>query len=438
MTPSPPAITAESPSPTSLQPLIQQLQGGDFHEKWNTMKALVQLGDVAIDPLLACLADLDLDPLDLDPLDLGPLDLDPENDEEDSDETLWELPWFIAQTLGQIRHPRALTALVHLVHHHPSREVAQVAATALAHLGEAALPALRALIQEPATRLHGVQALAHMRDPGVVDLLLEAVTAEESSVRALAIEALGGFLDPRIAPAFAQALQDPMPQVRQGAIVGVGLRSSALDSTWLIQQLSPLLWDLNLAVACQAATALGRLGLDAGVAPLLSLLDLPVALPLQRAAIQALNTLATTSALQGLETYLWVCLDRPEAMPQALAQEILGSLGTWAKSPQRGAAIALLLRFLQNTTGNPDHSTLKQLAAHSLGQLGHDSTLPALILLLGDPHGGVRLHAIAALKQINGDRALAQLHHHQQHPQAPWDSPPIQAGIALALAEWHP
>jgi len=492
------------------------------------MKALVKLGDRAIDPLLACLGELEGGPMgdragdrqaakshpgmtegaELGAAELGAAELEAKRsgkgegegsgvgdrdrskavysavyaDDEDDEDGGWELPWFIAQTLGQIQHPRAVTALVHLVQGYSqplegvalprSLDVAQVAASALAQLGSPSLPALRALMAHPETRLYGVQALAQMRDPGVVDCLLEAAQDPAVPIRALAFEALSGFLDPRIAPIFAQGLADPSSQVRQRAIVGVGLRSTALDSQWLLQHLSPLLWDVNLGVACQAATALGRMGEPAGVQALGEVVERPTAPALQQAALKSLCRLGTEAAFQSLDRYIQAYLAAPADRPAAPLQDLLIHLGQLDTPSTQRRGLACLTAFLYQTLGQPHHHLLKQSAATSLGQLGR-KLMPAvedpadrqrllhpLLHLLADADAGVRFHAIAALKQCDAPLAFQCLQAWQDAvpplPSAavvqgdgsavlpsvrpgvePSLAAALQAGIACALAEWH-
>ncbi|MGA1283018.1 MAG: HEAT repeat domain-containing protein [Prochlorothrix sp.] len=512
----PDAPQPETSSLRTLHQLLSQLKRGDFQERWTAMKALVKLGDLAIDPLLACLGELEGGPMgdragdrqavpgmaegveleaaEIDAIDAarsgkvdgsGAGDRDRSeafySEDEDDEDGGWELPWFIAQTLGQIQHPRAVTALVHLVQAYSqplggvapprSLDVAQVAASALAQLGSTSLPALRALMAHPETRLYGVQALAQMRDPGVVDCLLEAAQDPAVPIRALAFEALSGFFDPRIAPIFAQGLADLSPQVRQRAIVGVGLRSTALDSQWLLQHLSPLLWDLHLGVACQAATALGRMGDPAGVQALGEVVERPTAPALQQAALKSLCRLGTEEAFQSLDRYIQAYLAAPADRPAAPLNDLFVHLGQLDTPSAQRRGLACLTAFLYQTLGQPQHHLLKQSAATSLGQLGRklmptvgdradrQRLLYPLLHLLADPDAGVRFHAIAALKQCDAALAFQCLQAWQEAaPPLPGTAvvqgdgsavlphwlpgvepsfeAALQAGIACALAEW--
>ncbi|MGA1473835.1 MAG: HEAT repeat domain-containing protein [Prochlorothrix sp.] len=498
--PSPATCSPPPPDRSTLDPLIQQLQQGDFQARWSAMKALVKLGDVAIDPLLACLHDRGFETWD----------------DEEEDEDLWEFPWFIAQILGQIQHPRAIEALVELVRHYApqtespdlpaSLDVAQVAAAALAQLGAPALPALQAMIAHPETRSYGVHALAQMQDPQVVDLLIGAAQDDDAAVRAIAMEALAGFLEDRIAPVFVQGLKDVSAQVRQRAIAGVGLRATASEVPQLLQALQPLLWDVNLGVACQAAIALGRLGQPAAVSMLVEVLEQPTAPALQDAALQSLCGLGTDTAFWAIDRHIQTALLAPPDRTHASLRTLLAYLGQLTLPASQLRGCHLLTRFLAQTCHQEQHSPLKQVAANSLGQLGHKlntasptdleadlcaavgaevdpavgaaadtearlelSTDPdpdfqlasspghspepgrsdpphplrtiviePLIQLLADSDPGVRFHAIAALKHCNAPLALQCLQAwHQATPPHPLPSEALQAGITCALAEWH-
>ena len=76
---------------------------------------------------------------------------------------------------------------------------------------------------------------------------------------------------------------------------------------------------------------------------------------------------------------------------------------------------------------------MRSAIALSLGQLGNIDAIEPLILLLSDADQQVKLHALAALKQLAPEVALQQL---QQLANNPTITPELQQGVAIALAEW--
>ncbi|MEH2056216.1 MAG: HEAT repeat domain-containing protein [Nostoc sp.] len=80
-----------------------------------------------------------------------------------------------------------------------------------------------------------------------------------------------------------------------------------------------------------------------------------------------------------------------------------------------------------------DIANIKSAIALSLGQLGKMQAIEPLISLLADSNTSVRLHAIAALKNLDGEAIYQQL---QQLANNDATTPDLQQGIAIALAEW--
>jgi HEAT repeat protein len=68
-----------------------------------------------------------------------------------------------------------------------------------------------------------------------------------------------------------------------------------------------------------------------------------------------------------------------------------------------------------------------------LGQLGNIEAIEPLIDLLTDNNEVVRLHIVAALKNLVGETAYQQL---QQLLNNPTLTPDLREGVTAALAEW--
>ncbi len=78
-------------------------------------------------------------------------------------------------------------------------------------------------------------------------------------------------------------------------------------------------------------------------------------------------------------------------------------------------------------------ANIKSAIALSLGQLGEMQAIEPLILLLADSNASVRLHAIAALKNLDEEATYQQLQELANNATLTAD---LQQGIAIALAEW--
>jgi HEAT repeat protein len=344
-----------------------------------------------------------------------------------------ELDWFVARLLGDFEHLAAIPTLAHLLQH-PDPEVQFQAASALAHLGVIAIPTLQVQLRDPETCLLAVRALNQINDDQVMPLLLSVVKNEQVAVREMALAALSRFAYAEqlteLLPVYLSALEDVEPSVRCTVINTLGRIAAASKGhhayvypDW-IRLFAPKLWDVNLAVAEQAAIALGQVGTDAATFPLKKRLQSDAAQPLVLKMIHALAWIATTEAIATL-AQVW------QAYPEsAIRQEIAAVLGR-VPQPMHSCAAQLLLELLQQS---PNLSPpVKQAVIHSLGSLEQPQSLDSLILLLADPHPGVQLHVIAALKQLNPALSYQSLQDKSQDPNL---SPALHQGLVLALREW--
>lgn len=386
-----------------LASALAELQWGDFQSRWDTAKVIVSFGEAAIAPLLSLLQE------------------DPDDESDD-----WELMWFIARILGNLEHPAALNALVNLIQSTDHEDVAGMAATALAGRGAPAIAPLCTLLQQESTYSIALQALTQIRHPDIVPPLLAAVGQASPRLRAAALNALSDFQHPDIAAALLNALSDPVAQVRHAAVIALGLQANLHSEPALVQQLRPLLWDLNLEVCQQTAIALGRIGTPAAVALLLEVLQSPhTPAALQTEAIRSLAWVGTPAALEGLADLLF--FNPPAAYPEALSA--LGRV-EFAK-PQ---AATILLQLLQTNLPIAQSPQSKQAIALSLGQLGQGEAIDPLIQLLADENASVRFHAIAALKQLEPQIAYEKLRALAATDQ---ENSELKRGVAIALQEWN-
>jgi HEAT repeat protein len=375
---------------STLAAALEVLQSGDFHARWDAAKAISSFGERAIAPLAQLLQNPDSD---------------------------LELQWVAARTLGEFQHPDALMALATLLRTTQDDEIGEIAAETLGRMGAAAIPALEDYLQNHRTTLPAIQALAHIRDAQTIPLLLRAVQHERVAVRAAALEALSAFHRPQVVPALIEGLRDASPSVRQIAVMGLGYRpQEPLDFVPMIQ---PLLQDDSLPVSQQAALALGRLGQSQ---PLLESFKTDCAFPLKGTIIQALGQVADRQALQDLQQVFELSvesLDLARGAVDAIAR-------VQALQP---FATQILLEILER----PQPPVLLQVIAMGLGQLGQAEAMEPLIQLLAESDMGVRLHAIAALKQLQNCDAHQRLETLARDSQT---QPQLAVGIAIALQEW--
>ena len=68
-------------APTALDAILNDLLEGDFQQRWQAMKGVLDLGEIVIAPLLTLMQNEDMD---------------------------WEVRWFAARALGQFPKPVVL------------------------------------------------------------------------------------------------------------------------------------------------------------------------------------------------------------------------------------------------------------------------------------------------------------------------------------------
>ena len=383
-----------------LKLTLSMLEMGDFQQRWEITKVLTRLGNIAIPSLIEILED------------------------EDAEE---ELRWYAARTLGEFQHPEAIAPLVELLKTDEDEELKAIAATALGQMGSVAITSLTELLADEDTRLLAVRSLSCIPQTETITPLLSVVQDPQATIRTAAIEALSSFHDERVPPVLLNALDDIAATVRRAAILGLGFRPDLREALDLVTRLQPKLYDFNIDVCCAAAVSLSRMGCDEATQQLFKLLISPhTPLPLQLETIRALVWVGTLSSLEYLQTAF------NQSTSEALWQEIVTVLGRVQK-PQSTLAVEILLQILRSQHPAIEIANVKSAIALSLGQLGEMQAIEPLISLLADPNTSVRLHAIAALKNLDGEATYQQL---QQLAKNTALTPDLQQGIAIALAEW--
>ncbi len=383
---------------------IEALEWGDFQDRWEIAKVLPNLGNGAIAPLIAVLEDEDADT---------------------------EPRWFAARILGKFDRPEVIQALVELVKN-SDEELSQIAAETLGNFGPTAIESLATLLLQEDSRQFATAALAQIRRTETIPPLLSVVGDSQVAVRAHAIEALSSFHDSRIPPVLVAALKDPATAVRKEAVRALGVRAY-LDAEFdLVNLLKPLLSDIRLEVCQQAAIAIGRVKTDAAAAALFELLRSPTTqVELQIETVRALSWMETATALAYLHQTLMAQFTN---INSTIYQEIVTVLGRVEKPELKAAAAEILIDLLK--TGHPavQETVSKKSLALGLGKLGDMRGLDALISMLGDADSSVRLHCMAALKQLGAAEARQKLESLVKQDNL---EPRLKQGIAIALQEWQ-
>ncbi len=382
-----------------LKLALAVLEMGDFQQRWEITKVLVQLQDIAIPPLIEILDDAEIEE---------------------------ELRWYAARILGEFPHPDVIAALIEVLKADEDEELKAIAATALGQMGTIAITPLTTLLKESDTRILAVRSLGCIRQTEAITPLLSVVQDPQPAIRVAAIEALSNFHDQRVPPVLVKALDDIAATVRRAAVMGLGFRPDLCSELNLVTKLQPRLYDFNLEVCCAAAVSLSRMNNNDAAKTLFQvLISSPTPIPLQLEIIRALGWMNASSSL----VYLQQALNHNSS--EIIWQEIATVLGR----VQKPLATEILLEMLQSKhpATKVGSVSVKNAIALSLGQLNYPQAIEPLILLLADTDASVRLHAIAALKNLAGETAQQRLQELAKDTTLPLD---IKQGIAIALAEW--
>lgn len=351
-----------------LELALAVLESGDFQQRWDIFKVFSRLGKIVIPPMIEILED------------------------EEADE---QLQWYAVRILGELKNSDAVAPLVELINKGENEELRVMAAAALGQTGTPAITALTQFLARDETRLLAVQSLSYIRQPAIIAPLLSVVQDSNVAVRSVAVEALSSFHDDRVPPVLLDALNDVAAPVRREAVVALGVRRDLCSELDLVTKLQPRLYDLDEDVCCAAVVALGRMGCDAAAYHLFQLLMSPrTPVKLQ---LEAIRGLCWVETLSGLE-YLQQALNKLQSL--TVWQEIVTVLGRVDQPELKSLAAEILLEMLQSPHPAVENADIKSAIALSLGQLGSTQALEPLTAMLADLDDSVRLHAIAALKNL--------------------------------------
>lgn len=176
-----------------------------------------------------------------------------------------------AQALGKIASPDTVPALLHSLHDNDPA-VRAVSAWALGNLGEDVLdqagPELVARLDDPSpfVKRAAAQALGAVGStPATIERVTERLAHGDIDTRRAAVQALIWLESGPAYRTLIKALNDPDPQVRQGAVAALG---EMVDPRALPAIRDRLLKDVDAGVRGEAAYRLGKFG-DRTVAPAL-------------------------------------------------------------------------------------------------------------------------------------------------------------------------
>lgn len=371
---------SEPPAPAA-DTAVAALCTGDFHDRWDRLRQIADLGEAALGDLIAILQDDDRD---------------------------WESRWFAARALGNLPHATVIPTLIETFARTTDDDLRQAVAVALSQIGPAAIATLGEQLAQPGLRPMAVQALARIQHPDTMPLLLTVMDDPRSTVRATAIDALSAYGDPTTLTAIEQSLGDPSALVRLSAIRGMVNLRSHLGGDRLVAAISPLLADADNRVAQQAIYALGRV--PTAHRPLLARLKTAPADHLQTGTLQTATLQTGTLQAALVQALVW----------QGTPQSVTGAMAAWDRLDRSGqmALVAglpalppslkaqllpTLRHWLRALPTTPDASQLRCHLVLALGQMGDGDPLTQasdLRSLLQDPDPAVQIHAEAALRLL--------------------------------------
>ena len=383
---------------------LQILENGDFQERWEIAKIIPNFGTSSLEPLIEIIQDEDCDT---------------------------ELRWFAGRILAEFNCPQVIETLVNVLKTSQEAELNAMAANALANMGTEAIEALTGLLSDEESRLFAVKSLTQIRHPQIIEPLLKIVKDPHPDIRSLAIEALYSFHDISSIPVLIEALNDPSAIVRKEATIGIGLCLDLITPEESVKLLKNRLWDFNLDVCREAASALAKIKTPAAAEALFDILKSPSTPEiLQIEIVRSLGWMATPEALEYLAQTLFSETQKTSCQP-TLTKEIIAVLGR-IQNPNLSPQIAKILsQTLHSKSPLLQNSTIKSTLALALGQLKNKNALQSIINLLSDSDESVRLHAIAAIKQIIGPSTTKTLELLTQKPL----NPAFHQEIILALQE---
>lgn len=198
----------------------------------------------------------------------------------------WIIRMHAAKALSRIRDPASVEPLIPLLQDRV-KAVREEATTALAAIGDAAVPSLLAALKHVdwLVRLHAVEALGKTRSAAAVEPLLSVLFNDhDTAIREDAVRALGQIGDERALEFLIVVLKEP--GLRPLAVEALGQLGDQRAVSVLIDVLEGVdrpeasrivagcgdKWDEEMVTMGAAARALGALGNDTAIPSLVSAL----------------------------------------------------------------------------------------------------------------------------------------------------------------------
>lgn len=329
----------------TLETALEVLARGSFEAKWVISKVLVKYGE----KIIPILRDVILD--------------------ESAD---LEYRSSALRIVGQINSPQVILMVSELFALTQEEELINLAIETLASGGKESIAFLSSLLKEEEYRLLAVKALGQIPHSDIIPPLLSVVKDENSDVRVVALSALKNFDRTSILKVIIEALQDIDSRVRKEALVGIGLKLKKNQAIPIISMVSPLLNDLNLTVAQQAALTLSKSNHPFAVESLEKTLNSPYTpTPLKITIIKSLAWIETEKSIQSLAKYLLTAND-------LLTIEIIKVLGRITKPQLKPIVIEVLNNFYQNLSGSRNDPEILQTLCYSWYQLKAKTALKFL------------------------------------------------------------
>jgi HEAT repeat protein/beta-lactamase regulating signal transducer with metallopeptidase domain len=219
----------------------------------------------------------------------------------------------------------------------------------------------------------------HVRDPRMVNALMEALKDTDKDVRETAMHALVQMRDPRMFEPLVAALKDSSADVREQAAFGLG----QLRDPRAVDPLASALKDSNASVREQAVFALGQLRAAAAVDAIIAAVH-DTSGDVREQAVFALGQIRDKRAVEPLISALKD--EKPNVREQAAFS--LGQI----RDPRAIEALVIALK-----DANAD---VREQSAFALGQMRDPRAIDGLMVALKDPNPSVRQQAAFALGQI--------------------------------------
>ena len=351
----------------NLDQALETLAVGNFEEKWAISKVLVKYGDIVIAPLKEVIL---------------------------NQQAELEHRYFSLRILSQLKNPEIILVATELLMTTEEEELITLATQTLAVQGKESIAFLSKLLENENYRLLACKALAQIPSQQVIEPLLSVIEDKNIEVKKIALSTLSNFNSPKIIPIMINALQDYNSDIRKEALIGLGLKLKTSQEISLIAIISPLLNDINLSVAQQAAMALSRCPHPLAVSALENVLVSNIApQPLKETVVKVLGWIATIESIN--------CLDKCISISESsIVIEIIKVLGRVSKPELKSEIIAILHKFYQSQSSHLTQSDVLQALCYSWTQLQAIEAIPTLKKIQLSDDQQLSFHAQSAIKTL--------------------------------------